>query len=38
MKKRAAGEGVKSLLIMCDGEGSLGAPQEPARAKTVENH
>ncbi len=38
MKKRAAGEGVKSLLIMCDGEGSLGAPQEAARAKTVENH
>jgi L-ribulose-5-phosphate 3-epimerase len=38
MKKRAAGEGVKSLLIMCDGEGSIGAPQEPARAKTIENH
>ena len=38
MKKRAAGEGVKSLLIMCDGEGNLGAPQEAARAKTVENH
>jgi L-ribulose-5-phosphate 3-epimerase len=38
MKKRAAGEGVKSLLIMCDGEGNLGAPQEPARAKTIENH
>ncbi len=38
MKKRAASEGVKSLLIMVDGEGSLGAPQEPARAKTVENH
>jgi len=38
MKKRAAGEGVKSLLIMCDGEGNLGAPLESARAKTVENH
>ena len=38
MKKRAAGEGVKSLLIMCDGEGSIGAPQEAARAKTVESH
>ena len=38
MKKRAAGEGVKSLLIMCDGEGNLGAPQEAARAKTVQNH
>lgn len=38
MKKRAAGEGVKSLLIMVDGEGNLGAPQETARAKTIENH
>ena len=38
MKKRAAGEGVKSLLIMCDGEGAIGAPQEAGRAKTVENH
>ena len=38
MKKRAAGEGVKSLLIMCDREGSLGAPDETARAKAVENH
>jgi sugar phosphate isomerase/epimerase len=38
MKKRAASEGVKSLLIMVDGEGNLGAPVEPARAKTVENH
>ncbi len=38
MKKRAAGEGVKSLLIMVDREGSIGAPQEAARAKTVENH
>jgi sugar phosphate isomerase/epimerase len=38
MKKRADGEGVKSLLIMCDGEGALGAPQEAQRAKSVENH
>ncbi|MES2696609.1 MAG: sugar phosphate isomerase/epimerase family protein [Verrucomicrobiota bacterium] len=38
MKKRAAGEGVKSLLIMVDGEGQLGAPKEEARAKTIENH
>ena len=38
MKQRAAGEGVKSLLIMVDGEGSIGAPPEAARAKTVENH
>ena len=38
MKQRAAGEGVKSLLIMCDGEGSIGAANEAARAKTVDNH
>ena len=38
MKKRAAGEGVRSLLIMVDGEGNLGAPQPAARAKTIENH
>ncbi len=38
MKKRAASEGVKSLLIMVDGEGSIGAPKEEARAKTVDNH
>ena len=38
MKRRAATEGVKSLLVMVDGEGSIGAPQEAARAKTVENH
>jgi sugar phosphate isomerase/epimerase len=38
MKKRAASEGVKSLLIMVDGEGALGAAKDEARAKTVENH
>jgi sugar phosphate isomerase/epimerase len=38
MKTRAAGEGVASLLIMCDGEGSLGAPTEEGRQKTVTNH
>jgi sugar phosphate isomerase/epimerase len=38
MKQRASGEGVKSLLIMCDGEGAIGAPQEATRAKTVDNH
>jgi L-ribulose-5-phosphate 3-epimerase len=38
MKTRAAGEGVKSLLIMCDREGNLGAPDETARAKSVDNH
>jgi L-ribulose-5-phosphate 3-epimerase len=38
MKARAAGEGVKSLLIMCDREGNLGDPDGTKRAKTVENH
>ncbi len=30
--------GVKSLLIMCDGEGSLGDPDAGARTQAVENH
>ncbi len=30
--------GVKSLLIMCDGEGSLGDPDAGARNEAVENH
>ena len=38
MKKRAADLGVKSLLIMCDREGNIGAPNEAERAKTVDNH
>jgi L-ribulose-5-phosphate 3-epimerase len=38
MKKRAADNGVKSLLIMCDNEGRLGDPDEGERIKTVENH
>lgn len=38
MKKRAADHGVKSLLIMVDGEGQIGAPQEADRVQTVENH
>jgi len=38
MKKRAAGHGVKSLLIMCDGEGRLGDPDEKARKQAVHNH
>jgi sugar phosphate isomerase/epimerase len=33
-----AGEGVTSLLIMCDREGSLGDPDETKRVQTVENH
>ena len=38
MKKRAADEGVRSLLIMCDGEGALGDPDAAKRTKAVENH
>jgi len=38
MKTRADGEGVKSLLIMCDREGNLGDPDEAKRKLTVQNH
>ncbi|MEX0601526.1 MAG: sugar phosphate isomerase/epimerase family protein [Rhodothermales bacterium] len=38
MKKRADGEGVRSVLIMCDREGRLGDPDEAARIEAVENH
>lgn len=38
MKKRATDLGVKSLILMCDGEGRIGDPDLAARKKTVENH
>lgn len=38
MKSRAAGEGVKSLLIMVDAEGELGDASEANRLKAVDNH
>lgn len=38
MQKRCDDNGVKSLLIMVDGEGQLGNPDEKARKKAVENH
>ncbi|MCB9266638.1 MAG: sugar phosphate isomerase/epimerase [Lewinellaceae bacterium] len=38
MKKRADDNGVRSLLIMIDGEGSLGSTEEEARKQAVENH
>ncbi|MSR32289.1 MAG: sugar phosphate isomerase/epimerase [Gemmataceae bacterium] len=38
LKKRCAGLGVKSLLIMCDGEGQLGDANELKRKQAVENH
>lgn len=38
LKKRAEGEGVKGLLIMCDGEGNLGDPDTKRRLTAVRNH
>ncbi len=38
LKKRCDDLGVYSNLIMCDGEGNLGDPDEKARTQAVENH
>ncbi len=38
LKAKASDSGVKSLLIMIDREGDLGAADDAARAKAVENH
>lgn len=38
MKKRADDHGVKSLLIMCDGEGALGDASLQKRQQAVVNH
>jgi sugar phosphate isomerase/epimerase len=38
MNRVCAGEGVTQLLIMCDGEGDLGDPDDAARARAVDNH
>ncbi|MFK5922362.1 MAG: sugar phosphate isomerase/epimerase family protein [Verrucomicrobiota bacterium] len=38
MKKRAADQGVESVLIMCDREGNLGDSDAVKRKKTVDNH
>ena len=38
MKSRADGEGVRSLLIMCDREGDLGDGDDAGRSRAVENH
>ncbi|MFM8953353.1 MAG: sugar phosphate isomerase/epimerase family protein [Planctomycetaceae bacterium] len=35
---RAADEGVTNVLIMCDGLGNLGDPDEKARTQAIENH
>lgn len=38
LKKVADDNQVASVLIMCDGEGALGDPDEKKRTKAVENH
>ncbi len=38
LKKVADDAGVKSLLIMCDGEGALGDADEKKRTQAIENH
>jgi len=38
LKKRAEDNGVTSVLIMIDGEGSLGDPDDAKRTHAVENH
>ncbi len=38
LKKIAKNEGVKNILIMCDGEGMVGHPEKEERIKTVDNH
>jgi len=38
LKNICDSEGVKSVLVMCDGEGRLGDPDDAARTTAVENH
>lgn len=38
MKQRAKDNGCTSVLIMCDREGNLGAPEKAERIQAVENH
>ena len=38
MNKRAQDHGLKQLLIMCDGEGNLGDPDDAKRTEAVDNH
>lgn len=38
LKKVADDNGVRNVLIMCDGEGNLGNPDEKARITAVDNH
>jgi sugar phosphate isomerase/epimerase len=38
LRRRADDAGVRSLLIMCDGEGAIGDSDAAARRRSVENH
>lgn len=38
LRRRAAGSGVRSLLIMIDGEGRLGDPEEAERERAIARH
>lgn len=38
LKKRCTDNGVTAVLIMIDGEGHLGDPDDAARSKAIENH
>ncbi|MFT3684651.1 MAG: sugar phosphate isomerase/epimerase family protein [Phycisphaerales bacterium] len=38
LRKRCDDAGVQSVLIMCDGEGDIGNPDQVKRLKAVENH
>ncbi|NBW97329.1 MAG: sugar phosphate isomerase/epimerase [Planctomycetia bacterium] len=38
LAKRSADEGVTNVLVMCDGLGDLGDPDDKARAKAIEKH
>lgn len=38
LKDRCDGEGIRSVLIMCDGEGAIGDPDASGRTTAVENH
>ena len=38
LRRVCDGEGVRNLLIMCDGEGQLGDPEDTARKQAVQNH
>ncbi len=38
LNQRCVDHDIKNLLIMCDGEGRLGDPDEKARTRAVQNH